>query len=113
MWAFGLCIAAIAFAEPECERLLSTVKEEQARVTELTRLNQELETKFEEHIRADFQRQSEGIIDQIHRNAALKIVFSKKQIQKKLAVQQNLADSAKNLYCSRCDKDDEPNETCD
>jgi len=72
---------------------------------ELQSLNAELESKFDEYIRADFNSQSEGLIDQIHRNAALKVTFAKKRLQKSLATQENKSKRAEDLYCTQCTTD--------
>lgn len=78
------------------------MRKDQARLQELIGLNHELDTKFDEYVKADFASQSEGLLDDLHRNAALKVAFARKRLNRAIEVQQHKVKSSGDGYCETC-----------
>lgn len=92
-------------AQVDCNELFESARKDQTRLQELIGLNHELDTKFDEYVKADFTSQSEGLLDDLHRNAALKVAFARKRLNRAIEVQQLKVKTSGDSYCGSCKPD--------
>src|SRR3989338_3765258 len=65
-----------------CQQAFDNVSTEQDSLSELKRLRDELEIRFQEYCKEDFSAQVEGIANELHRNKAIKVAFAKRRLTK-------------------------------
>ena len=110
---FALCVFFIAVLATSivpavagsCPDLSAKIDRETAQLNELMVLREELNEKFQGEVANDFTAQSEGLLDEIHRSAAIKVVFARKKLTKNIEAKKLTLMGLKSEYCSRCSAD--------
>jgi len=90
-------------AAQTCVEVGSRFQNEQLQLDELLISRDELNKKFQSDVAADFAAQSEGILDEIHRNAAIKIVYAKKRIARRIKEKESELAALREHLCVICE----------
>ena len=99
---FLLPISTSANSQLDCRDVASRLRSEDERLAHINRNKEELALKFDDYVKQDFDAQTEGIFDTIHRNAALKVIFAKKSLEKSLEQQKAVLRQTIEEFCTKC-----------
>jgi hypothetical protein len=97
-----MLVAKAAFATSSCSELGHKVDGQSAALAEMLDLQRELEEKFQTKIAADVSAQTDGILDELSRNEAIKVAFAKKRLAKNIESKRVELAASQNEYCFQC-----------
>ena len=85
-----------------CPGLKDRLEIEVKFLSELTQSYQELNEKFEQSVQDDFTAQTEGFIDGVRHNEAVKLSFARKKLSRNLDIKKEQLKELRGLYCVNC-----------
>lgn len=92
----------IALGTINCDELTKHLDRSISTLNQSFKLREELKQKFDSYVQEDFQAQSEGLFSEINRNAALKVSYARKKLEKLIENQENSLSKIKREYCENC-----------
>lgn len=69
---------------------------------EQTTAFEEIDRRFQESVKQDFNAQTEGLLDEIKRNEAVKIAFARKRLMRSMEVRREKLARARAEFCVNC-----------
>lgn len=108
--ALGLVCASPAAAMDECRELRVKVDLTQRQLEDFTQQQAELNEKFKQYVEKDFDNQSEGVLDDLARSSAIKVVYARKRLKQAIEGKTMALLSTKNEYCTKCATNVDPME---
>lgn len=108
---FLLTLCRIGFAEspaaPEpktlsCPVLSEKIDDTDIEIAELTHAREELLAKFKGLVVEDVKAQADGLIDELQKNEAIKVSYTRRKLTKSIEDKTSFAKSIREEYCVRC-----------
>jgi len=86
-----------------CTVLSNRIDDSENQLDELVKRREEMNREFKEHVSEDLTAQAEGVLDELHRNAAIKISFARRKLGRAIDEKTSTVGSMKKGYCSDCE----------
>jgi len=85
-----------------CTTVQGKLDDEISQLADLNNLNEDLNRKFKTQLEEDLNTQSEGLLDELHHDAAVKIAYARRKLAIAISAKQTEITGLKKDYCQSC-----------
>lgn len=97
-----VCSAVPESAQTNCSMLKSHLDKERKTLRKLEKVKMDLNFLFSESVQRDMARQADGLLDEIHRNKALKVSYARKKLVRRIEFIKAMITKVRRSYCESC-----------
>lgn len=97
-----VCSAVPESVQTNCSEIKSHLDKERETLRKLNVVKMDLDSQFSESVQRDMARQAEGLLDEIHRNKALKVSYARKKLSRRIESIKAMITKFRQSYCESC-----------